>query len=150
VLGEALVVGKTVASATATWQQSIVRVDEDEVDLFFHGEFLLPFGRTLPQGSFVIGRIEFVTTPSVSLAPLPYHLYSSARSPGESVARTLRRTRSEETMVVALLALFFVLLLFRPRLAFIALAVAIVLLYRGRASGSTRSGPRHVSDDSSI
>jgi hypothetical protein len=33
VLGEALVVGKTIASATATWQHSIVRADEDEVDL---------------------------------------------------------------------------------------------------------------------
>ena len=33
VLGEALIVGKTIADATATWHGSIVRVDEDEVDL---------------------------------------------------------------------------------------------------------------------
>ena len=37
-------------------------------------------------------------------------------------------------MAASLLVLFFVLLLFRPRLAFIALAVAIVLFYRGRTS----------------
>jgi membrane-associated PAP2 superfamily phosphatase len=53
-------------------------------------------------------------------------------------------------MAVTLLAVFFALVLVRPRLAFIALAVAIVLFYRGRTSGVTRTGPRHVSDDSSI
>ncbi|HEX2454956.1 MAG TPA: hypothetical protein VHI99_14740 [Vicinamibacterales bacterium] len=53
-------------------------------------------------------------------------------------------------MAVTLLAVFFALVLVRPRLAFIALAVAIVLFYRGRTSGATRTGPRHVSDDSSI
>ena len=53
-------------------------------------------------------------------------------------------------MAIFFLMLFFVLLLFRPRLAFIALAIAIVMLYRGRTSGATRTGPRYVSDDSSI
>jgi hypothetical protein len=53
-------------------------------------------------------------------------------------------------MAVVLLALFLVFLLFSPRLAFIALAVAIVLLYRGRTTGVTRTDARHAADDSSI
>ena len=56
----------------------------------------------------------------------------------------------ETQMAIAFLMLFFVLLLFRPRLAFVALAIAIVMLYRGRTNGATRTGPRYVSDDSSI
>ena len=54
-------------------------------------------------------------------------------------------------MAVILLVLFFVLLMFHTWLALAALAVAIVLLYRGRSSGPPR--PRHrqqVSDDASI
>jgi hypothetical protein len=54
-------------------------------------------------------------------------------------------------MAVILLVVFFGLVLTRPRLAFVALAVAIVLLYRGRIKGATRTtGPRHGRDYSSI
>jgi hypothetical protein len=53
-------------------------------------------------------------------------------------------------MAVAFLLLFFALLLFRPRLAFLALAIAIVMLYRGRTSSAPRTGPRYVGEDSSI
>lgn len=56
-------------------------------------------------------------------------------------------------MAVGLLMLFFVLLLFNTRLAFVALAAAIVLLYRDRSGGASRPRQRQrqqVSDDASI
>jgi hypothetical protein len=53
-------------------------------------------------------------------------------------------------MAAALLLLFFALLLFRPRLAFVALGLAIVVLYRGRSSNAPRTARREVSDDASI
>lgn len=53
-------------------------------------------------------------------------------------------------MAVLLLVLFPVLLMYNPRVAFVALGLAIVLLYRGRATGARRNARRHVSDDVSI
>jgi hypothetical protein len=49
-------------------------------------------------------------------------------------------------MPVVLLALFFVLLMYDPRAAFVSLGLAIVLLYRGRSSGARRNTSRQVSD----
>ena len=45
---------------------------------------------------------------------------------------------------------FFALVLVRPRVAFIALALAIVMLYRGRSTSARQSARPYVSDDSSI
>jgi hypothetical protein len=56
------------------------------------------------------------------------------------------RPPEEETMPVVLLALFFVLLMYDPRAAFVSLGLAIVLLYRGRSSGARRNTSRQVSD----
>lgn len=52
-------------------------------------------------------------------------------------------------MAAALLVLFPLLLMFNSRLAFVALALAIVLLYTGRAKGVRRPAPQPI-DDSSI
>ena len=53
-------------------------------------------------------------------------------------------------MAVVLLALFPVLLIYNPRAAYVAIGLAIMLLYRGRVSGARRNVRRHVSDDSAI
>jgi hypothetical protein len=50
-------------------------------------------------------------------------------------------------MAAVLLALFPLLLLYRPRAAFVAIGLAVVLLYRKRASGARRIARRHVSDE---
>jgi hypothetical protein len=50
-------------------------------------------------------------------------------------------------MAVILLALFPVLLLFNPRLGFVALGLAIVLLYRGKLSDARETARRRTSDD---
>jgi hypothetical protein len=74
--------------------------------------------------------------------------FSAFERTGEAVAGTLRRNGAlrRKTMPVVLLALFLVLLLYDTRGAFVALALAIVLLYRGRVSGGRRNAHRPVSD----
>jgi hypothetical protein len=52
-------------------------------------------------------------------------------------------------MAAVLLVLFPLLLMFNSRLAFVALAMAIVLLYTGRTKSARRPTPQHI-DDSSI
>lgn len=50
-------------------------------------------------------------------------------------------------MAVLLLALFPILLMYRPRWAFAAIVVAIVLLYRSRVKTATTSARRRVEED---
>lgn len=52
-------------------------------------------------------------------------------------------------MAAALLVLFPLLLMFNSRLAFVALALAIVLLYTGSTKSARRPTTQHI-DDSSI
>lgn len=53
-------------------------------------------------------------------------------------------------MHILLLALFPVLLLFNTPLAFVALAVAIVLIYRGRTSAAPRRPSQDRVEDHSV
>ena len=56
--------------------------------------------------------------------------------------------RSEsKQMALILLILFPVLLMYRPRAAFVAIALAIVLLYRQRTSAARRKARRRIDDD---
>jgi hypothetical protein len=67
-----------------------------------------------------------------------------------ALARTLRlRNQGVSTMAAVLLVLFPLLLMFNSRLAFVALAMAIVLLYTGRTKSARRPTTQHI-DDSSI
>ncbi len=50
-------------------------------------------------------------------------------------------------MAVVLLVLFPVLLMYRPRYAFAAMVLAIVLLYRGRVKSATDKARRRVEED---
>jgi hypothetical protein len=50
-------------------------------------------------------------------------------------------------MAVLLLALFPILLLYRPRWGFAAIALAIVLLYRSRVKTATTRARRRVEED---
>ena len=50
-------------------------------------------------------------------------------------------------MPVLLLALFPILLLYRPRYAFVAIALAIVFMYRQRVSNAQRRVRRKYEDD---
>ena len=52
-------------------------------------------------------------------------------------------------MAAVLLVLFPLLLMFNSRLAFVALAMAIVLLYTGHTKSARRPTTQHI-DDSSI
>lgn len=101
--------------------------------------------------SFVIPGVESVRTSSERRSPdSAYAADVSVKCSHAAVAGRLPLARSEGTMAATLLLVFFALLLFRPRLAFIALALAIVVLYRGRSSNIPRPASRHVSDDTSI
>jgi predicted acyltransferase len=61
-------------------------------------------------------------------------------------ASRLRR-RSGEPIAAVLLAMFPVLLMYKPRAAFIALAIGIVMAYRGRVNGARRAAHRRTSGD---
>jgi hypothetical protein len=50
-------------------------------------------------------------------------------------------------MAVLLLALFPVLLMYRPRYAFVAMLLAIVLLYRSRVKSATTRACRRVEEE---
>ena len=50
-------------------------------------------------------------------------------------------------MPVLLLALFPILLMYRPRWAFGAIALAIVLLYRGKVKSATTRARRRVDEE---
>jgi hypothetical protein len=66
---------------------------------------------------------------------------------GKNVAQA--KTKEFRQMAAALLVLFPLLLMFNSRLAFVALALAIVLLYTGRTKSAHRRTTQHI-DDSSI
>ena len=50
-------------------------------------------------------------------------------------------------MGVVFLLLFFVLLMSHPRYAFVSMAIAIVLLYRGKVKSATTKSRRRVEGD---
>jgi hypothetical protein len=51
------------------------------------------------------------------------------------------------TMGVVFLLLFFVLLMSHPRYAFVSMAIAIVLLYRGKVKSATTKARRRVDEE---
>jgi hypothetical protein len=50
-------------------------------------------------------------------------------------------------MGVVFLLLFFVLLMSHPRYAFVSMAIAIVLLYRGKVKSATTKARRRVEEE---
>jgi uncharacterized membrane protein YgaE (UPF0421/DUF939 family) len=58
-----------------------------------------------------------------------------------------RLAAAGRTMGVVFLLLFFVLLMSHPRYAFVSLAIAIVLLYRGKVKSATTKARRRVEED---
>jgi hypothetical protein len=50
-------------------------------------------------------------------------------------------------MGVVFLLLFFVLVMSHPRYAFVSMAIAIVLLYRGKVKSATTKARRRVEED---
>jgi hypothetical protein len=92
-------------------------------------------------------RAEFrnCTIDSVTpLAPAGFRLRLSARSTTVSVASGLPWCHH---MAVLFLALFPILLMYRPRWAFAAIALAIVLLYRSRVKTATTNARRRVEEE---
>jgi hypothetical protein len=59
----------------------------------------------------------------------------------------LRQTKEEFQMPALLLALFPLLVLFNVPMAFAALGLAIVLLFRDRTSAARRPAPRRFDDN---
>jgi hypothetical protein len=56
-------------------------------------------------------------------------------------------SRPRRTMALIFLLLFPVLLMHRPRYAFASMAIAIVLLYRGRMKSATQKARRRVDEE---
>jgi hypothetical protein len=62
-------------------------------------------------------------------------------TPGKRLAVTA------DVMAIVFLMLFFVLLMRSPRYAFASLAIAIVLLYRGKVKSATTRARRRVEEE---
>ena len=67
--------------------------------------------------------------------------------PGSLLILDLAARSGSKQMALILLILFPVLLMYRPRAAFVAIALAIVLLYRQRTSAARRKARRRIDDD---